>query len=123
MELLETVVIQNQQLIEIAPKATYYDVIFCCKDAVNISVVAKDYGMSAKRMNVLLHGLGIQFKQGSIWLLYQKYADKGYTRTNTYVYKDGYGNEHTSVHTKWTQKGRLFIYKLLKDEGIYPEIE
>ena len=58
-----------------------------------------------------------------IWLLYQKYAGCGYTKTNTHIYEDSCGKEHTKVHTKWTQKGRLFIYSLLKADGIVPQIE
>ncbi|EMZ41957.1 MAG: phage antirepressor KilAC domain-containing protein [Atopobium minutum] len=118
-----TTAIQKQQIAELQPKATYCDIVLKCKDAVNISVIAKDYGMSAKRMNKLLHELGIQFKQGNIWLLYQPFAECGYTKTNTTIYEDKEGREHTAVHTKWTQKGRLFIYETLKDRGIYPQIE
>lgn len=122
--LLENAVaVQKQQIAEMQPKAAYYDVVLKCKDAVNISVIAKDYGWSARRMNEYLHRKGVQFKQGDIWLLYQKYAGCGYTKTNTHVYEDGCGNKHTKVHTKWTQKGRLFIYSLLKADGIYPQIE
>ena len=84
-----------------------------CRDAVNISVIAKDYGWSAIRMNEYLHERGIQFKQGDIWLLYQKHAPNGYTKTNTHIYEDSKGIQHTKVHTKWTQKGRLFIYEQL----------
>lgn len=94
-----------------------------CQDAVNISVIAKDYGMSAKRMNRLLHELGIQFKQGRIWLLYQQYAEHGYTKTSTTTYQNASGEECSSVHTKWTQKGRLFLYDTLKASGIFPVIE
>jgi len=115
--------IGQQQIAEMKPKATYYDVVLKCKDAVNISVIAKDYGWSARRMNEYLHKNGIQFKQSNTWLLYQKYACKGYTRTNTHVYEDSKGYEHTKVHTKWTQKGRLFIYEQLKADDIYPQIE
>lgn len=118
-----TVTVQKQQIAEMQPKATCYDEVLKCKEAVNISVIAKDYGWSARRMNEYLHKKGVQFKQADIWLLYQKYAGCGYTKTNTNVYEDGYGNEHTKVHTKWTQKGRIFIYSLLKDDGIYPQIE
>lgn len=121
--LTAAVAVQQQQIAEMKPKATYYDVVLRCKDAVNISVIAKDYGWSGIRMNEYLHEKGIQFKQGDTWLLYQKHADKGYTRTNTHVYEDGNGYEHTKVHTKWTQKGRLFIYEQLKADGIYPQIE
>ena len=122
-ELLETVVVQNQQIAELKPKATYYDVVLKCRDAVNISVIAKDYGWSARKMNDYLRKVGIQFKQSDIWLLYQKYANCGYTKTNTHVYEDSFGCQHTKVHTKWTQKGRLFIYETLKADGIYPQIE
>lgn len=119
----EAVAVQSQQIAELKPKATYYDVVLKCKDAVNISVIAKDYGWSAQRMNEYLHKKGVQYKQADIWLLYQKHAGCGYTKTNTHVYEDTCGREHTKVHTKWTQKGRLFIYGLLKADGVYPQIE
>lgn len=119
----EAVAVQAQQIAELKPKACYYDVVLKCKDAVNISVIAKDYGWSAQHMNEYLHKKGVQYKQSDIWLLYQKHAGCGYTKTNTHVYEDSCGREHTKVHTKWTQKGRLFIYEMLKADGIYPQIE
>lgn len=123
-KLTETVAVQNQQISELKPKASYYDVVLNCKDLVSVTEIAKDYGKSARWLNEKLHELGIQFKQGSkIWLLYQKYADKGYTSTKTQTFNGSDGNVHTKVHTYWTQKGRLFIYDLLKEEGILPEIE
>lgn len=119
----ETVAVQAQQIAELKPKATYYDVVLKCRDVVNISVIAKDYGWSGQRMNEYLHKKGVQYKQSDIWLPYQKYAGCGYTKSITHVYEDSFGCEHTKVHTKWTQKGRLFIYEILKANGIYPQIE
>jgi Rha family phage regulatory protein len=111
--------IQKQQIGELKPKATYYDLVLQNKSLLSVSKIAKDYGMSARSMNKLLHDLGVQYKQGDIWLLYAKYQDKGYTQTSTYALDE----EHSKVSTKWTQQGRLFIYDLLKDEGILPTIE
>lgn len=122
--LQNTIAVQSQQLLELQPKASYYDVVLNCRDLVAISVIAKDYGWSAKRMNRRLHELGVQFKQGDkIWMLYQKYADKGYTSTKTVVTPGSDGDLHPHVHTYWTQKGRLFIYSLLKEHGILPTME
>ena len=123
-ELKETVAVQNQQILEMKPKESYYDVVLNCKDLVAISVIAKDYGWSANRMNQYLHQKGVQYKQGNkIWLLYQKYAEMGYTNTKTHSYPGNDGTMHTAVHTYWTQQGRLFIYELLKSEGILPTME
>ncbi|MBR1443797.1 MAG: phage antirepressor KilAC domain-containing protein [Firmicutes bacterium] len=115
--------VKQQQLAELQPKANYYDVVLNCKDLLPRSVIAKDYGWSAAKMNVYLNKKGIQYKQGNLWLLYQKYADKGYTHTKTYPYYAPDGTIHTNVHTYWTQAGRLHIYELLKADGIYPIIE
>lgn len=121
--LSETVAVQKQQIVEMKPKASYYDVVLNCKDLVAISVIAKDYGWSANRMNKYLHDKGVQFKQSAIWLLYQKHAEKGYTSTKTHSYPGSDGTVHTKVHTYWTQKGRLFIYDLMKEDGFLPLIE
>lgn len=123
-KLLETeTALQKQQIAELQPKASYYDVVLNCKDLLSITEIAKDYGKSGTWLNKKLHELNVQFKQGKIWLLYQKYAEKGYTSTKTHTYPANDGEVHTKVHTYWTQKGRLFIYELLKAEGILPLIE
>jgi prophage antirepressor-like protein len=121
--LAATVSVQRQQIAEMKPKASYYDVILNCRDAVAITTIAKDYGKSGRWLNEYLHNLGVQFRQGNIWLLYQKYAQHGYTVTKTHSYPASDGNIHAKVHTYWTQKGRLFIYELLKSHGHLPLIE
>ncbi len=109
----------TQQVNELQPKASYYDLVLQNKSLLSITKIAKDYGMSGMALNKKLHELGVQYKQGDIWLLYAKYQDKGYTQTTTHVIDA----DKAKVSTKWTQKGRLFIYALLKNEGILPIIE
>ena len=116
--------IQRQQIAEMEPKVSYYDKVLQSPDPVKTSIIAKDYGYSAKNFNQLLKDLKVQYKQGDIWLLYQKYAGNGYTQTKTYAYDDKvHGCTGTSCWTHWTQKGRLFLYDLLKANGILPTIE
>ena len=118
-----TVAVQSQQLAEAAPKVSYYDLILNCKDLISVSKIAKDYGMSAIKMNETLRDLGIQYRQGNVWLLYQKYASHGYTATKTHEHIGSDGMNHAKIATYWTQKGRLFIYDKLKENGIVPMIE
>lgn len=116
----EEVAQKNQIIQELQPKATYYDLVLQNKSLVPISVIAKDYGMSATKLNKVLHELKVQYKQGNTWLLYQKYASKGYTQSKTHTIDADY----SKMHTYWTQKGRLFIYDLLKNQkNILPLIE
>lgn len=115
--------VQSQQIAELQPKATYYDLILQCKDLLSMTEIAKDYGKSAKGMNKLLNEFGIQYKQGGVWFLYAKYQDKGYTQTKTQNYNRPDGTQGSRVHMYWTQKGRLFLYDLLKSEGVLPKVE
>ena len=114
---------QQQVIEELQPKATYYDLILQCPDLVSTTEIAKDYGMSAKKFNALLHDLKIQFKQSGVWFLYQKYAGFGYTKSKTHNYSDEDGIQHSRQHMYWTQKGRLFLYEHLKGMDIVPLIE
>ena len=115
--------VKSQQIAELQPKATYYDLILQCKDLLSVTEIAKDYGMSAKGLNTMLHELGVQYNQSGVWFLYAKYQHEGYTQTKTQNYNRPDGTQGSKVHTYWTQKGRLFIYNLLKSEGILPTIE
>lgn len=115
---------QQKQIIgELQPKATYYDLILQSNQLMPISLIAKDYGMGAQTLNKKLHDLGVQYNQSGTWLLYAKYQDKGYTQSKTQSYPKSDGNIGTKLHTQWTQKGRLFIYELLKQQGVLPTIE
>lgn len=113
---------------EMKPKASYYDTVLSCENALPITVIAKDYGWTGQKLNKYLHDKGVQYKQSKTWVLYKKYAEKYKddnkltdTRTLPTTGKDGTKSAH--VHTYWTQKGRLFIYDLLKNDGILPTIE
>lgn len=109
---------------EMTPKATYYDLVINSPDLTATTIIAKDYGKSATWLNRFLNEKGVQFRQGKTWVLYQKYADSGYAQTKTYVYSGkANADKHVSINTFWTQKGRMFIYGLLKDTGILPIVE
>lgn len=123
-KLLETENAQQKQIIgELKPRADYTDRILSNKGLVTITQIAKDYGMSGRKMNKILEDLHVQYKQSGQWLLYAEYHDKGYTHSKTIDITRKDGSPDVTMETKWTQKGRLFIYELLKGEGILPIIE
>lgn len=85
-----------------------------------ITVIARDYEWSARRMNAFLRDRGIQFKdeRRNVWLLTPEYASKGYAVTETYKCAS-----YTATHTNWTPAGRMFIYSLMKEAGYRPLME
>ena len=119
----EQVAVKTQQIAELQPKASYYDLVLSCPDALPISIIAKDYGWSAKKMNKFLHEQGVQYKLQNTWLLYAHYAPMGYTKSETFPYIGKDGTIHNSINTKWTQTGRLFIYSLMTSAGYLPLVE
>ena len=114
---------KDQVIKDLKPKADYTEMILKNKGLVTVNQIAKDYGMSAREMNKLLHNLKVQYKQGNQWLLYRKYDSSGYVHSETIQITRSDGRPDIAMNTKWTQKGRLFIYNLLKGEGILPVIE
>lgn len=115
--------IAEQRVNELTPKASYYDLVLSNKSLVTITQIAKDYGMSGQAMNHKLHDLGVIYKQGDTWLLYSKYQRTGWTHSETIMVTKTDGTQKAVMHTKWTQKGRLGLYELLKRHGILPLIE
>ena len=101
---------------ELQPKADYTDNVLVSDELLSISQIAKEFGMTGRKLNELLNKLGVQYKQGKIWVLYAKYDDEGYTKYITHLIS-GTGSV---TYTKWTQKGRKFIYDILEKNGIYP---
>ena len=115
--------VKDQQIAELKPKASYYDLILQCPSLLSVTEIAKDYGLSAKALNKMLHDFGVQFNQSGVWFLYSKYQSYGYTQTKTQNYNRPDGSQGARTHMYWTQKGRLFLYDLLKRRGVLPMIE
>lgn len=110
---------------EMEPKVAYYETVLKAEGLMTINAIAKDYGKTAQWLNAFLYDRRIQYKQGRLWLLYDRYAQKGYMKsvtvpTNSFT-KDG--KRCVAVHGYWTQIGRLFIYGVLKANGILPLTE
>ena len=103
---------QKQELIEYQkPKVEYTDNVLKSETLINISQIAKDFGLSGIKLNKILCENKIQYKQGKQYNLYQKYIDMDLAKSYTYL--DTKGNSHMCL--KWSEKGRKFIYELLKE--------
>jgi anti-repressor protein len=105
--------LQRKELKESAPKIEYHDKILANKGVYTVTQIAKDFGLTAIRLNQILNELGIQFKSRETWVLYEKYQKMGYTATNTHLYTNEYGQDKKSLLTVWTEQGRRFIYSML----------
>ena len=114
---------QQKQIEVMKPKSAYCDVVLMADGTVPITIIAKDYGMSAKAMNKILHECGVQYKMGGTWVLYAQHQGQGYTSSYTGVECETQFGDYAYVSTRWTQKGRMFIYDTLKEHGILPEME
>ena len=113
----------NGAIAEMEPKVTYVDMILASNETVTTTQIAQDYGQSAKAFNVLLRNFGVQHKVGGQWVLYAKHLPFGYVQSDTFPIVHKNGTNGTVMHTKWTQKGRLFLYEDLKKHNIIPLIE
>lgn len=113
---------QAEAISEMKPKANYCDIILASPTTVLVTEIAQDYGMSARKFNKILHNMGVQRKVGRSWVLYAKHLSEGYVQSYTEPNKNSlFGG--TFTYSKWTQKGRIFLYNKLKSHGIIPLIE
>lgn len=111
----EQIELQSNELKKQAPKVQYFDNVLQSDSTYNTNKIAKELGMSAVTLNRMLCDMHVQYKQDGTWLLYSKHQNKGFTKTKTHSYTDTSGKTHTSMQTVWTEKGRLFIHDLIKD--------
>lgn len=109
---------QRQEIADFQPLRQYLDTILSSPGPLAITQIAADYGLSAKRLNHILHEEGIQHCVNGQWILYRKHMGKGYTKSATIAITHGDGSPDAKVHTYWTQKGRIFLHQVLTKRGI-----
>ena len=88
------------------PKVEYHDTVLKSQKLISTTDVAKDLGMSARKLNEKLNELKVIYKQSNTWKLYSKNQDK------VPEYCDYHINEFGQI-LKWTEKGRKWIIELL----------
>ena len=88
------------------PKVEYHDTVLKSQKLISTTDVAKDLGMSARKLNEKLNELKVIYKQSNTWKLYSKHQDK------VPEYCDYHINEFGQI-LKWTEKGRKWIIELL----------
>lgn len=105
------------------PKAEYYDMLLNNKSTVLTTQIAQDYGMSAIAFNKMLANLGVQHKMNGQWILKSKFASNGYVKNKTIDIVRSNGMRDVKIQTVWTPSGMIFLYGILKKNGILPMIE
>lgn len=102
---------------ELEPKAERYEDLTNCEGLFTATELAKDYGMTAIAFNKLLHQQGIQYKAGNIWVPYRAYQNEGFLRTVNYKPDN---SDRTVQQSRWTMKGKEFVYELFRSLDIHP---
>ncbi len=110
-----TTELQQKELSEAAPKVEYFNEVLQSDSLIPTNIIAKELGMSAVSLNKLLKQLNVIYRSGDTWVLYHKYQNKGYAGTKTVTFQDSLGNKQTAVHTYWTEVGREFIHRTVKE--------
>lgn len=119
----------NKQLLaensDLKPDAEYARAVCIGDNCRTATSIAKDYGMSGEKLNSILHGLKIQWKNSDgQWVLYAKYSGKGYTKNRkSRPFEHNSGKITTPNTTVWTEAGQRFIYEQLKAIGLTPSID
>ena len=107
----------QQEIGELKPKADYVDEILKSTGTLATTQIAADYGISAQKLNELLHEARLQRKVNKQWVLYSEHMGKSYTESDTIPIVRSDGREDTVLQTRWTQKGRLKIHEIMTDFG------
>ncbi|HGZ7095324.1 TPA: phage antirepressor, partial [Staphylococcus aureus] len=95
----------QQEIGELKPKADYVDEILKSTGTLATTQIAADYGISAQKLNKLLHEARLQRKVNKQWVLYSEHMGKSYTESDTIPIVRSDGREDTVLQTRWTQKG------------------
>ena len=85
-----------------APKVRYFEEVLHSASTYTTTQIAKELGMSGRKLNYRLKQLGVQFRQSGTWMLTARYHKEGYTRTHTHVWQNRNGHAYRMDGTRQT---------------------
>ncbi len=109
---------RDSRIAEMEPVVDFAQRCLLAEGAVTTTSIAKNYGLSATKLNQLLKGLGVQYKVGNQWVLYSQYQDCGYTETRRTPIQKKNGEMVLVSETLWTPKGIEFIDQMLQTVNV-----
>ncbi|WP_059104282.1 phage antirepressor [Shouchella shacheensis] len=108
---------EQEQIVASREKASYAERILLAPTTLTVTQIAKEYGMSARTLNLILEAEDVQYRVRGQWILKAAYQGEGYTQSRTFEILRVDGGTTVVVQTDWTQKGRYFIDRLLAERG------
>ena len=107
---------RDAEIARLAPRAQYADHVLDSIACLTVTQIAKELNMTGRELNRILCERHVQYPQSGQYLLYAKYARRGYAQNRTHEYHNSQGNLMTRTYLVWTETGRDFIHQLLRTE-------
>lgn len=122
---MQTRLVQAERTIELqAPKVEYVDAVLNSDGCMNTTEIAAEFSWSARRLNLELQRMGVQYKTNGHWVLTHKYREheqrtgQKYTETRTILTESkSTGEVKSRIDRVWTQRGRALIWWLIKQDA------
>ena len=116
---------KDKRIAELTPDAEFARAVCIADNCRTATSIAKDYGLTAEKLNKLLYSQRVQYKDSDgQWVLYKPYQGKGYTKNQKgKAIQRSNGKTYIPNTTVWTVEGEKLIHEQLKKLGITPRIE
>ena len=105
---------RDAEIARLTPRAAYADHVLDSIACLTVTQIAKELSMTGHELNRILCERGIQYSQSGQYLLYAKYARRGYAQNRTHEWRNSQGDLMTRTYLVWTETGREFIHGLLR---------
>lgn len=116
---------KDKRIAELTPDAEFARAVCIADNCRTATSIAKDYGLTAEKLNKLLYSQRVQYKDSDGQrVLYKPYQGKGYTKNRKgKAIQRSNGKTYIPNTTVWTVEGEKLIHEQLKKLGITPRIE
>lgn len=98
---------KDKRIAELTPDAEFARAVCIADNCRTATSIAKDYGLTAEKLNKLLYSQRVQYKDSDgQWVLYKPYQGKGYTKNRKgKAIQRSNGKTYIPNTTVWTVEG------------------